>query len=109
LRLVAAVVAEALAAVHGSVAARPEGNHGVFAAGGANGRVHFPLRTAAVSFFPGAPAFGTPAGFVGEPLFGEKFLLGGGKDEVGSAIATGKSFVFVHEKSSSNFCTQNSE
>lgn len=103
--LVASVVlAEAVAAVDGTVLARTEGDLGFCSAGGAGRVEHFALlvspataaAAAIVLLLAGRPALGAAAGFIGEALFGEEVLFGGGENEFGAAVAAGEGFVLIH-------------
>ena len=90
----AAVLAEAVAAIDGPVTAGPEGHHGVRATVGTHDRVHFPRRVlvhaASLLRSPNCPA--TPAAFrlVGEAAGVEKLLLAHGEDELTPALRTNK-------------------
>jgi hypothetical protein len=75
-----------------------EGHGGLFTAVRANHRKHL-TRPAALRLARRAAGRAT-AGFVLETLFGEEFLLRGGKEKFAAAVPAGQSFVREHRKTS---------
>jgi hypothetical protein len=93
------VLAETVAAVNRTIAARAEGNLGILAAGGTDCRVHFPggaIAAEATGLLAGCPALGAASGFVGESFLSEKVLFRSGEHEIGAALAAGQVFVLCH-------------
>lgn len=90
---------EAVAAVHGTVAAGLEGDLGGSAAVVANHVVHGAIGAVlAAGLATAGPASGAAAGLVLEALVGVELLLGSGENELAAAVPAGQSLVFEHGK-----------
>ena len=88
---------EAIAAVHGLIAARLEGNLGLLAAISADRGEHFTLRTGiAILRTEGGAAIRAAARLILEALLSVERLLRRAEDELLVAIATNEGFVLIH-------------
>ena len=88
---------EAIAAVHGLIAARLEGNLGLLAAIGTDRGEHLALRTGiAVLGAEGRTALRAAARLILEALLRIERLLRRAEDELLVAIATNEGFVLIH-------------
>ena len=88
---------KAIAAIHGLITARLEGNLGFLAAVGADRGEHLALRAGiAILRAEGGAALRAAAGLVLEALLGVERLLGSAEDEFLAAIAADKGLVLIH-------------
>jgi len=88
---------EAIAAVHGLIAARLEGNLSLLAAVSADRGEHFALRTGiAVLRTESGTALRAAARLVLEALFSVERLLGSAEDELLVTVAANEGFVLIH-------------
>ena len=88
---------EAVAAVHGLIAARLEGNLGLLAAVGTDRGEHLALRAGiAVLRTEGCTALRAAARLILEALLRIERLLRGAEDELLVAVATNEGFVLIH-------------
>src|SRR5688572_31427043 len=87
---------EARAAVHRSVVARRERDHGLAAARAADGGVELAGALVGSCALGGRSAGGAALRVVDQTLAGKEGLLAGGEDELLRTIATGQRTVFVH-------------
>ena len=88
---------EAIAAVHGLIATRLEGNLGLLTAVSADRGEHLTLRAGiAVLSAEGRTALRATARLVLEALLSVESLLRGAEDELLVAIATNEGFVLIH-------------
>jgi len=95
----------AVAAVYWSPVSRLKRYLGVFAARGADSRIHFPLTLIAVAItitipttallFLGCSAVRTTPGLVSEPLVSEELLLGSVKGETCAAVYALEGLVYI--------------
>ena len=92
-----AMCSEAIAAVHGLIAARLEGNLGLLAAISADRGEHLTLRAGiAVLRAEGGAALRAAARLVLEALLGVERLLGSAEDEFLVTVAANEGFVLIH-------------
>ena len=88
---------EAIAAVHGLIAARLEGNLGLLAAVGADRGEHFALRAGrTILRAESGAALRTAARLILEALLRIESLLGSSKDEFLAAVTANEGFVLIH-------------
>ena len=88
---------EAIAAVHGLIAARLEGNLGLLAAVSADRREHLALRTGiAILRTERGTALRAAARLILEALLRIESLLGSSKDEFLAAVTANEGFVLIH-------------
>ena len=88
---------EAIAAVHGLIATRLEGNLGLLAAVSADRGEHLTLRTGiAVGSAESSAALRAAARLVLEALLRIESLLGSSKDEFLAAVTANEGFVLIH-------------
>ena len=91
-----APVLEALAAIHGAVIVRLEGNLARLAAVGAHSVKHLAAATLPTACLAGRTAVTASLGLVLKALLGVKLLLAGSKHEFPSAVLADQSLVSVH-------------
>ena len=89
---------EAIAAVHGLIATRLEGNLGLLAAVSADSGEHFALRAGiAIGRTESGTALRAAARLVLEALLRIESLLGSSKDEFLAAVTANEGLVLIHD------------